>query len=148
MINFKKFNSVISLTSYFTSDEKCKQAIIESRWSVGKEQDVVCPYCGKHHCKMSKNGRFHCTECNKNFSCLVGTIFENTNAEAFEGTLQNQVDSFSEVDKRLRLITISGGEHGVGTVQRVQRLQAHAHLCPTALRRATEQGQQKGKYKY
>ena len=78
MINFKKFNSVISLTSYFTSDEKCKQAIIESRWGVGKEQDVVCPYCGKHHCKMSKNGRFHCTECNKNFSCLVGTIFENT----------------------------------------------------------------------
>ena len=78
MINFKKFNSVISLTSYFTSDEKCKQAIIESRWGVGKEQDVVCPYCGKHHCKMSKNGRFHCTGCNKNFSCLVGTIFENT----------------------------------------------------------------------
>lgn len=38
MINFKKFNSVISLTSYFTSDEKCKQAIIESRWGVGKQQ--------------------------------------------------------------------------------------------------------------
>ena len=36
MINFKKFNSVISLTSYFTSDEKCKQAIIESRWGVGQ----------------------------------------------------------------------------------------------------------------
>ena len=78
MINFKKFNSVISLTSYFTSNEKCKQAIIESRWGVGKEQDIVCPYCGKHYCKMSKNGRFHCTGCNKNFSCLVGTIFENT----------------------------------------------------------------------
>ena len=27
---------------------------------------------------MSKSGRFHCTGCNKNFSCLVGTIFENT----------------------------------------------------------------------
>ena len=78
MIKFKKFNSVISLTSYFTSNNKCKQAIIESRWGVGKEQDIVCPYCGKHHCKMSKNGRFHCTGCNKNFSCLVGTIFENT----------------------------------------------------------------------
>jgi len=35
MIDFKKFNSVISLTSYFTSDEKCKQAIIQSRWSDG-----------------------------------------------------------------------------------------------------------------
>ena len=47
MIDFKKFNSVISLTSYFNSDEKCKQAIIESRWADG---DVVCPYCGGHHC--------------------------------------------------------------------------------------------------
>ena len=75
MINFKKFNSIISLTSYFTSDEKCKQAIVESRWA---DDDIICPYCGKHHCKMSKNGRYHCTECNKNFSCLVGTIFENT----------------------------------------------------------------------
>ena len=78
MINFKKFNSIISLTAYFNSDDKCKQAITEARWGVGNEQDVACPYCGKHHCKMSKNGRYHCTECNKNFSCLVGTIFENT----------------------------------------------------------------------
>ena len=78
MINFKKFNSIISLTVYFNSDDKCKQAITEARWGVGNNQDVVCPYCGKHHCKMSKNGRYHCTGCNKNFSCLVGTIFENT----------------------------------------------------------------------
>lgn len=30
MISFENFNSILSLTSYFTSDEKCKQAIIES----------------------------------------------------------------------------------------------------------------------
>ena len=75
MINFKKFNSVISLTSYFTSDDKCKQAIIQSRWSDG---DVVCPYCGGHHCVTRKDGKFRCKHCGKNFSCLVGTIFENT----------------------------------------------------------------------
>ena len=75
MIDFKKFNSVISLTSYFTSDEKCKQTIIESRWSDG---DVVCPYCGGHHCVVRKDGKFRCKACGKNFSCLVGTIFENT----------------------------------------------------------------------
>ena len=68
MINFSKFNNILSLTSYFTSDKKCQQAIIEKRWSNG---DVVCPYCGKHHCKISKSGRFHCTGCNKNFSLLV-----------------------------------------------------------------------------
>ena len=75
MINLSKFNNILSLVTYFSNDKKCEQVITESRWADG---DVVCPYCGKHHCKMSKNGRFHCTKCNKNFSCLVGTIFENT----------------------------------------------------------------------
>lgn len=75
MIDFSKFDNIISLTSYFSSKKRCEQAVIESRWADG---DVVCPYCGRHHCKTSRNGRFHCTGCNKNFSCLVGTIFENT----------------------------------------------------------------------
>ena len=75
MINFAKFNNIISLTSYFNTKEKCQQAIIESRWSDG---DVVCPYCGHHHCSKRGDGRFRCNHCLKNFSCLVGTIFENT----------------------------------------------------------------------
>ena len=75
MINFAKFNNIISLTSYFNTKEKCQQAIIESRWSNG---DVVCPYCGAHHCSKRGDGRFRCNHCLKNFSCLVGTIFENT----------------------------------------------------------------------
>ena len=75
MINFAKFDNIISLTSYFNSKEKCQQAIIESRWADG---DVVCPYCGHHHCAKRGDGRFRCNHCLKNFSCLVGTIFENT----------------------------------------------------------------------
>jgi len=38
----------------------------------------VCPYCGKHHCHKRADGRFCCSECHKNFSEKVGTIFENT----------------------------------------------------------------------
>ena len=75
MIDFSKFNNIISLTSYFTSNEICRQTIIESRWADG---DVVCPYCGGHHCAARKDGKFRCKKCGKNFSCLVGTIFENT----------------------------------------------------------------------
>lgn len=75
MINFAKFNNIISLTSYFNTKEKCQQSIIESRWADG---DVVCPYCGAHHCSKRGDGRFRCNHCLKNFSCLVGTIFENT----------------------------------------------------------------------
>ena len=40
--------------------------------------DVVCPYCGKHHCHKRADGRWCCSQCNKNFSEKVGTIFENT----------------------------------------------------------------------
>ena len=79
MIDFSKFNSLIAMTMYFNSEDVCRNAIIETRWGKGEQQDVVCPYCGKHHCKMSKSGRFHCTACNHNFSCKVGTIFENSN---------------------------------------------------------------------
>ena len=75
MIDFSKFNNIISLTTYFSSENKCKQAIIESRWADG---DVVCPYCGEHHCVKRLDGRFRCKTCRRNFSCLVGTIFENT----------------------------------------------------------------------
>ena len=75
MIDFSQFDNLISLTSYFSTQDKCRQAIIESRWPDG---DIVCPYCGGHHCKTRRDGRFRCPKCGKNFSCLVGTIFENT----------------------------------------------------------------------
>ena len=73
-IDFTMFDNILSVSDYFKSPKKCKQVLIETRWG----DDIVCPYCGKHHCKMSKTGRFHCTACNHNFSCTVGTIFKNT----------------------------------------------------------------------
>lgn len=78
MIDFTNFDSLFAIMDYFADDDICKNAIIESRWGIGSEQDVVCPYCGHHHCHVRKDGRFCCSECNHNFSCLVGTIFENT----------------------------------------------------------------------
>lgn len=74
MINFSKFNSLYSVATYFNTEEKCQQAIVESRWG----DDVVCPYCGKHHCHKRADGRFCCSQCHKNFSEKVDTIFENT----------------------------------------------------------------------
>ena len=73
-IDFTKFDSLISVADYFDTEIKCKQTLAESRWG----EDIVCPKCGKHHCRLSKTGRYHCTECNHNFSVTVGTMFENT----------------------------------------------------------------------
>ncbi len=75
MIDFSHFNSIIELTSYFNSEEKCKKVIFESRWN---KHDVVCPFCGQRHCTTRTDGRFHCSHCKANFSVTVGTIFENT----------------------------------------------------------------------
>lgn len=78
MIDFSKFNNILSINAYFSTNDKCKKAIAEARWGKGKKQDVVCPYCGAHHCVKRKDGKFRCNHCIKNFSVTVGTIFEDS----------------------------------------------------------------------
>ena len=78
MIDFKNFDNILSITTYFNTNKKCKQAIEEARWGSGEEQDIVCPYCGKHHCVKRKDGRYRCNGCVSNFSVTVGTIFEDS----------------------------------------------------------------------
>lgn len=116
MINFKKFNSIISLTAYFNSDDKCKQAITEARWGVGNNQDVVCPYCGKHHCKMSKNGRYHCTECNKNFLVSLAQSSRIPSCHLSSGSLEctlslltRRVYHHTNLQETLRLLSQQPG---------------------------------------
>ena len=75
MIDFGRFNSIFELTDYFDTDEKCRRAIRDSRWD---KHDIVCPYCGEHHCVERKDGRYRCNHCHRNFSVTVGTIFEDT----------------------------------------------------------------------
>ena len=79
MIDFTRFNNLIDLMTYFNNETVCKQAIIESRWGEGEDQDIACPYCGQHHCAKRIDGKFRCNKCKRNFSCTVGTIFEDTN---------------------------------------------------------------------
>ena len=56
MIDFTQFDSLIAMTMYFNNEATCRQAIIETRWGVGDEQDVICPYCGEQQpvaCKVA-----------------------------------------------------------------------------------------------
>lgn len=74
-IGLDRFDSLISLVSFFKDNGTCMDFIIQQRWGNG---DVICPYCGHHHCHRRSDGRFRCPNCLSNFSALVGTIFENT----------------------------------------------------------------------
>lgn len=52
MIDFSKFDSLISMTMYFNSEDVCKQTIIETRWGVDANQDGMfrCnQYSGCYH---------------------------------------------------------------------------------------------------
>ena len=69
-----EFDNLFSLTSYFTTEEICKEFLAQQRWG----DDVVCPICGKHHCKQRFDGRYRCDRCKHNFSVISGTIFKNT----------------------------------------------------------------------
>ena len=74
-INFAQFKSRTSMSHYFNSDDICKAAIAQERWGNG---NAVCPYCGGTHTHLCKSGRYICKDCQRKFSVLVGTIFENT----------------------------------------------------------------------
>jgi len=76
-INFGKFSSIYSIMRYFNTEKKCAAAIAIERW--GMDGEGVCPYCGKGHCKMGKDGRYRCTACKRRFSVKVGTVFEGSN---------------------------------------------------------------------
>ena len=71
----EKFDNLFSLVGYFKDNQTCKDFLINQRWQDGA---YICPYCGHHHCYRRGDGNFRCPNCLKNFSVLVGTIFENT----------------------------------------------------------------------
>lgn len=76
MLDFSRFNSLLSVMNYFSSNEVCKDFLAEHRWGDG---NAVCPYCGKKHTYKRRDGRYKCAECNKCFSVTQGTIFHASN---------------------------------------------------------------------
>lgn len=73
-LELHRFKSLIDLVTFYSTDQACIDTLIQVRWG----DDVVCPYCGKHHCKVGYKGRFVCPFCHNKFSVTVGTIFANT----------------------------------------------------------------------
>lgn len=68
--------NIIAITSRFNTQEKCIKHLELIRW----EGQAICPYCGSERASRLKGElRHHCNACNKSFSVLIGTIFEDTN---------------------------------------------------------------------
>lgn len=73
----KAFNSILQFQTHFNTDEKCRAFLEQQRWG----DSPCCVECGTVNVTRLKDGkRFQCNEkgCRKQYSVLVGTIYENT----------------------------------------------------------------------
>lgn len=71
---FEEFNSLDQLITYFHDENTCIEFLKNFRWKNG----IECPYCDSKQIYHRRDGRFHCDNCNRNFSVLVKTIFQST----------------------------------------------------------------------
>ena len=71
---FETFKSLEELSSFFCSNQECKDYLASVRW----DDNPKCPYCHCNKVYRKKDGRYVCASCGNTFSVLVGTIFQNT----------------------------------------------------------------------
>lgn len=72
----KKFDNLLSLLSYFDSEQKCIDYLALQRWG----DNISCVYCNndKVYTLKGENKRYKCASCRKQFSVKSGTVFENS----------------------------------------------------------------------
>ena len=68
--------NLIEVTKKYNTQAKCLKLLEKLRWG----KSVKCTFCESKQVKTIKTeqGRYSCKNCNKSFSVIVGTIFEET----------------------------------------------------------------------
>jgi transposase-like protein len=73
----KTFKSILEFQKEFSTDEKCREYLEQQRWN----GTPACPFCGSLNvCRLKTRKLFKCREkeCRKQFTVLVGTIYQDT----------------------------------------------------------------------
>ncbi len=73
----KTFKNILDFQREFSSEAKCREYLEQQRW----DGTPACPFCGSLNvCRFSNGKGFNCREkqCRKNFSVLVGSVYQNT----------------------------------------------------------------------
>lgn len=72
-----EFKNLIEFQKYFKDEQTCRNYLELNRWPNG----VVCPFCQSSNVyRFSDGKRFKCADktCNKKFTVIVGSIYENS----------------------------------------------------------------------
>ena len=74
-VQFQKGLSEAAFDALYGNEEKCRAAVMVSRWPNGFE----CPACGgRAYCEVRSRGLFQCNACRRQTSPIAGTIFAST----------------------------------------------------------------------
>jgi ribosomal protein L37AE/L43A len=74
-VQFQKGLSEAGFEAVYGTEEKCRAAVIASRWPNGFE----CPACGeREYCEVKTRGLFQCSACRHQASPIAGTLFAST----------------------------------------------------------------------
>lgn len=73
----KTFKNILDFQKEFDTEQKCREYLEQQRWN----GTPACPFCGSINvCRFSNGKTFKCREkgCRKQFSVLVGSVYQNT----------------------------------------------------------------------
>lgn len=71
--------NLTQLSKKYNTQAKCIRHLEDLRWGKGRSMKVVCPFCNSKRITKRKNSPYyHCNFCNKDFTVMVDTIFEDT----------------------------------------------------------------------
>jgi len=73
----KTFKNILDFQKEFSTEDKCLEYLEQQRWN----GTPACPFCGSINvCRFATRKAFKCREkgCRKQFSVLVGTVYQNT----------------------------------------------------------------------
>jgi transposase-like protein len=75
--------NLLEFQQKFSTEQVCRDWLAEKRW--GNKENPVCPHCNSKQIYTHSDGKlFSCSECKKQFTVRIGTIFEDSRLPLFK----------------------------------------------------------------